>query len=744
MSAFEELAVMPEIIRAINDLGWSLPTAVQAESIPLILGGGDVLVIAETGSGKTGAFSLPILQLAHEMIRQNALDKLRQLSKIRSAGIAGKSIQMMPLDGVVVDTDTGLVEGRDGNTWLGTYATAGVKTGQYYFEVTIKSGSTRVGFIYEDASLNLGTDDLGFGYGFTGKKAHRSKFDNYGGAYAVEDVIGCRLMLAGGKVKVGYNRNGEDLGWAFEVDRAGKGPLFPAVSMRQGAVEVNLGERQLKHLPSGYKSILRAPSSETCFYGSQPTEQGADKRNPSIIILEPTRELADQVQEQITFFGKYLPEPVYSTTLCGATPIKHQIQQLAQDMDVIIGTPQRVSDLISKGVLKTRHVRFFVVDEADGIVDQGQSQTVIKIWQACQNQQQKHRVQVLLSSATLHSMDIRKLADRITQFPTWIDLKGGAVSIPDTLDHVVVDVDSDVMPLETESGLKIHSDGVHRKDVHDLSKDTKEVRSERVKLAKGLLLLKVIEALKMDQAMIFCRTRLDCDNLARFLNQASSSSNVDSEVKTKTVMKYSNAVLHRGLSKNAQDKALQDFKEGSLRFLICTDVAARGIHIEGLPFVVQMTLPDRPEDYVHRIGRTGRADRLGLAISLASLKDKEKVWYHANCPREKKGAGCFDTNLVEEGGCCMWFDECAYLKQIEDHIDTGYVERVTLDQLSGWTSGKKFGEKRRSSKAKDEDEVNVLGKTLHTLLAPQIRQLAKMEVDAQLQYYEFLNQIETP
>lgn len=121
---------------------------------------------------------------------------------------------------------------------------------------------------------------------------------------------------------------------------------------------------------------------------------------------------------------------------------------------------------------------------------------------------------------------------------------------------------------------------------------------------------------------------------------------------------YSCAVLHGDRSPQERRSNLAAFKEGDVRLLVCTDVAARGIDVQELPFVINMTLPDRPEDYLHRIGRCGRAETMGLAVSLVGT-DKEKVWYHTCASR---GRDCSNTRLVEQGGCCIWYDETAMLK----------------------------------------------------------------------------------
>lgn len=176
----------------------------------------------------------------------------------------------------------------------------------------------------------------------------------------------------------------------------------------------------------------------------------------------------------------------------------------------------------------------------------------------------------------------------------------------------------------------------------------------------GEYCLQAIKEHNMDRAIIFCRTQLDCDNLERYLKQVGGN-------------KYSCVCLH-GDRKPAERKAnLEKFKKNSVRFLICPDVAARGIDITGLPYMIIVTLPDEKSNYVHRIGRLGRAEHMGLAISLVSTVP-ERVWYHGDWCKTRR-RNCWNTRLTDDKGCCMWYNEKNYLAEIEDHLN------VTIQQV---------------------------------------------------------------
>jgi ATP-dependent RNA helicase DDX1 len=155
----------------------------------------------------------------------------------------------------------------------------------------------------------------------------------------------------------------------------------------------------------------------------------------------------------------------------------------------------------------------------------------------------------------------------------------------------------------------------------------------------------------MDQVLVFCRTNLDCDLMEKYFTRAGGGTMTD---------KYPCRVLAGMRSMGERHKALKDFKEGEARILICTDVGARGLDIRELPFVINVTLPDKPETYVHRTGRVGRADRMGLAVSLVALT-KELVWF---CQKGKKPPQS-DTRLFEKGGNTTWYDENIILADIE-------------------------------------------------------------------------------
>ncbi|KXZ56945.1 hypothetical protein GPECTOR_1g852 [Gonium pectorale] len=619
--AFEELGVMPELCKAVEDLGWMLPTPVQVEAIPLILGGGDVMAAAETGSGKTGAFAIPVLQIVHEALRQRTRSGAAATTSGRGGGGGSAAGGSSPASEcclssedrelhVAVSADGMVAQSRSEKSWGGVRASVGVFAGcggKVYYEVTVTDeGLSRVGWSTPTASLDLGTDRQSFGFGGTGKKSHARQFDEYGEPFGQGDVVGCLLDCSGGGASLAFSKNGRLLGEAFRLPAALQSAvLHPAICLKNAEVAVNFGaSTPFAHPPPrGYVGLAKAPAEWVA------TRAGAGgggaaaaaaatggaaggSRKPVCLILEPAKDLAEQTANCFTDYGKHLAAPQLRTGLfVGGTDAGPQLRALREGVDIVVGTPGRVVDFVESGKI--------ALD------------------------------QVLLFSATLHSPEVKDMAARICVNPILVDLKGKD-AVPETVDHVLVRVD----PREDRSWLQskpeVFTDSCHALDKVGPAAASPECLSEATKRLKQRLLQRLIEGLKMEQALIFCRTNHDCDQLERFLNALGGGGGGAGGFKGKRESgkenPYSCLVLAGARSMDERRAALSAFKEGDVRFLIATDVAARGIDIRELPYVINMTLPDKSEDYVHRIGRVGRADTMGLAISLVS-EVPEKVWF---------------------------------------------------------------------------------------------------------------------
>ena len=281
------------------------------------------------------------------------------------------------------------------------------------------------------------------------------------------------------------------------------------------------------------------------------------RRRVSVLILTPTRELAAQVEESVRVYGKYTP--VQSTVIFGGVGMQPQVDRLARSLDVLVATPGRLLDHVQQRTLELSTVSTLVLDEADRMLDMGFIRDVKRILALLPKQRQN-----LLFSATF-SDEIKSLADSLLHDP-----------------------------MEVE---------VARRNA------TAELVDQRVyivrKEAKRHLLARLIKAHDWHQVLVFTRTKHGANRLAEQLARGGITA----------------LAIHGNKSQSARTRALAEFKDGSTQVLVATDIAARGIDIKELPHVVNFDLPNVPEDYVHRIGRTGRASMSGEAISLIGEDD---------------------------------------------------------------------------------------------------------------------------
>uniref|UniRef100_A0A1I8ENA1 ATP-dependent RNA helicase n=1 Tax=Wuchereria bancrofti TaxID=6293 RepID=A0A1I8ENA1_WUCBA len=693
---------------------------------------------AETGSGKTGAFCLPVLQIVWESLRDSMLGKAH-----KSTTSIGERWCLNVHDrdnNLAIDPDGLLCQSRDPKAWNGTRCTRGVVgKGKFYYEGTITDdGLCRLGWSAANAVLDLGTDNKSFGYGGTGKKSYSRQFDNYGTSFTLGDTIGCMLDLDNGTIA--FSKNGKHLGKAFDIPKTLRNTaLYPAVVLKNAEIRFNFGETEFKYLAEGYIAVCKASSENTVISpnGSNvnETKKIAEPNAPACIILEPTKELAEQTDGQLKTFKKYLKEPAIRNALViGSIPVNEQLGIIMSGIDIITCTPGRLEDFIQSGKILLSNVRFFILDEADSLVSaKNHLPTIERIHAALPKiTALGERLQMIVCSATLHNFDVKKLADRMMHFPQWVDLKGQD-SVPETVHHVVckVDAKTDRMWIRLKPQERVQTDGIHANDEIRPGSDYPETLSEGTKILKGEYVLKAIRQCNMDQGIIFCRTKLDCDNLERYLKRKAQD--------------LTCVCLHGDRRPDERTRNLDAFKKGKAKFLICTDVAARGIDVKGIPFVINVTLPDEKANYLHRIGRVGRAERMGLAISLVSAYP-EKVWYH-KCP--SRGVNCSNTALITQRGCAIWYDEpkvlgscnCSFvrkrkfyvrefqlLEDIEEHlgvtvpqIDNDFI--VPVDEFDGKVV---YGAKRTNTGSLYEGHA--------VQLSGAVAQLVDLERSLQLSY----------
>ncbi len=276
------------------------------------------------------------------------------------------------------------------------------------------------------------------------------------------------------------------------------------------------------------------------------------------LILTPTRELAAQVEESVRTYGKHLK--LKSMVMFGGVGMQPQVDRLRQGVDILVATPGRLLDHHRQGTLDLSQVQIFVLDEADRMLDMGFIHDIRKVLAIVPKKKQS-----LLFSATF-SDEIKALADRLLNAPALIEVARRNATAENITQRVLL------------------------------------VGRER----KKDLLAHLVRTGNWHQVLVFMRTKHGANRLSDFLNGAGITA----------------MAIHGNKSQGARTKALAEFKRGDLQVLVATDIAARGIDIDELPHVVNFELPNVPEDYVHRIGRTGRAGANGEAISLVCLDEE--------------------------------------------------------------------------------------------------------------------------
>jgi len=325
-------------------------------------------------------------------------------------------------------------------------------------------------------------------------------------------------------------------------------------------------------------------------FSAQPSPHARGGRKPlRALILTPTRELAAQVEESIRTYGKHLK--ITSMVLFGGVGMAPQTAQLKRGIDILVATPGRLLDHHGQRNVDFSHIEVFVLDEADRMLDMGFIPDVKRILAVLPKQRQN-----LLFSATF-SAEIKALADKLLNRPQVIE-----VTPPNsTVDAIA-------------------------QRVHPVNRE-----------AKSKLLAFLVGHHRWRQVLVFTRTKHGADKLVKSLHADGIGA----------------VALHGNKSQNARTRALADFKSGAVEVMVATDIAARGIDIDQLPHVVNYDLPNVPEDYIHRIGRTGRAGADGEAISLVCvdehvfLRDIEKL-IKRSIPREVIAGFEPDPNAVAQ------------------------------------------------------------------------------------------------
>jgi superfamily II DNA/RNA helicase len=281
-------------------------------------------------------------------------------------------------------------------------------------------------------------------------------------------------------------------------------------------------------------------------------------KGPRVLVLTPTRELANQVTDAVRVYGRFMR--VRHGAILGGMPYREQLKLLSQPVDIIVATPGRLIDHLERGRMNLSRLELLVLDEADRMLDMGFSEDVDRIAAMAPAERQ-----TLMFTATMDDT-MAKLAKRLLRDPARIEIAGRKI----TLDQI-------------EQRLHVADNLQH----------------------KHRLLQKIISNVDLTMAIIFSATKRDADSLAQELAGQGHSA----------------VALHGDMTQGARNRTIAALRRGKVRLLVATDVAARGLDVSGISHVINFDLPKCAEDYVHRIGRTGRAGASGVAVSFASLND---------------------------------------------------------------------------------------------------------------------------
>ncbi len=344
-------------------------------------------------------------------------------------------------------------------------------------------------------------------------------------------------------------------------------PLQRAVAEEGYSIPTPIQEQAIPHLLEG-KDILGCAQTGTgktaaftlpLLQEMCQTNITPSKGRPRALILTPTRELAAQIGDSIKTYGRYVR--VSHTVIFGGVGQNPQVQALNRGVDVVVATPGRLLDLMDQGYVHLDRVELFILDEADRMLDMGFIPAVRKV--IAKLPKKRHS---LFFSATMPPV-VEKLAVDMLRSPVKITIDPGRPTV-ERIEQKMMFVD------------KGH---------------------------KNQLLIELIDSHDMDKVIVFSRTKHGANNVVKKLTAAGISS----------------AAIHGNKSQTARTKALAEFKAGKVRALVATDIAARGIDVDGITHVVNFDLPEEPETYVHRIGRTARAGTDGDAVSFCSARERD-------------------------------------------------------------------------------------------------------------------------
>lgn len=493
---FAELGLNEQILEGVEALGFTVPTPVQSKAIPEVLAGRDIIASAQTGTGKTAAFALPILQVIAEASRTAREQQAAEIAadRRRKAG-EGASCDDLAVAEKAVSSNEGAASGNDSPPVLADAIEKGASTSAK----VNPDGSVAKPRRRHHIKKKLGTSSS------RAEKA-KTKWPGAGGSSATA---------------------------------AGSGAPKPkprrTSRRRKGARKQ--GDNAL----------------------SRQADPNAHPFGPFALVVTPTRELAAQIEEVVSVVCEKTGQR--AVVVMGGAKFKRQIKGLEAGCDLLVATPGRLIDLMDHDHVNLDCVQCLVLDEADRMLDMGFWPSVRRIVAACPKKRQ-----TLLFSATIPP-SIKGTVDAMLTDPVTIEIA--------RVGQTAETVEEHLCPV---------------------------VQSQKIQLLEALLNTGGASGERPDRVLVFCRTKRRADDLEKHLKK--TGIRVD--------------VMHADRPQKARERALESFRGGKVQVLVATDVMSRGIDVSGIDAVVNFDVPMDPEDYVHRIGRTGRAGATGHAYTFVA------------------------------------------------------------------------------------------------------------------------------
>lgn len=493
---FAELGLNEQILEGVEALGFTVPTPVQSKAIPEVLAGRDIIASAQTGTGKTAAFALPILQVIAEVSRTAREQQAAEIAadRRRKAG-EGASCDDLAIAEKAVSSNEGAASGNDSPPVLAN---------------AIEKGASTSAKVNPDGSIAKP------------RRRHHIK-KKLGTSSSRTEKAKTKRPGAGGS--------------SATAAASGAPKPKPRRTSRRRKGTRKQGDNAL----------------------SRQADPNAHPFGPFALVVTPTRELAAQIEEVVSVVCEKTGQR--AVVVMGGAKFKRQIKGLEAGCDLLVATPGRLIDLMDHDHVNLDCVQCLVLDEADRMLDMGFWPSVRRIVAACPKKRQ-----TLLFSATIPP-SIKGTVDAMLTDPVTIEIA--------RVGQTAETVEEHLCPV---------------------------VQSQKIQLLEALLNTGGASGERPDRVLVFCRTKRRADDLEKHLK--------------KTGIKVD--VMHADRPQKARERALESFRGGKVQVLVATDVMSRGIDVSGIDAVVNFDVPMDPEDYVHRIGRTGRAGATGHAYTFVA------------------------------------------------------------------------------------------------------------------------------